>query len=307
MSSDHGHGHPSDDRTRLSIALGITIATAALGAVGALLTGSLALLADLGHLLTDGGALAAALIASLLAARAATARRTFGLGRAEVLVAALNALSLIAVVAWVGIEGVQRLFEPTDVPGLPVLVIGALGLVGNVASMLVLAGGDRSNMNMRGAALHVLGDALGSVGVIGAAVVLLTTGWAYADTIASLLIVALVLPRAIALLREAVHLLLEGTPRGIDVIDVEDALRGVDGVIDVHDLHVWAINDRTPALAVHLVVNAERPGDCTDSALDRAAEVLHERFDITHTTIQVEDPDHAGHERTCAIDAGRQR
>lgn len=211
-SGHGGHGHATTDRRRLSIALGVTLLTAVLGAAGALLTGSLALLADLGHLLTDAGALVAALVAAHLATRPATMRRTYGMGRAEVLVAALNALTLVAVVLFVAVEGVTRLFEPAQIPGLPLLVIGALGLVGNVVSLAVLAGGDRANMNLRGAMLHVLGDALGSVGVIGAAVVLMTTGWPYADTIASLFIVALILPRAVGLLREAAHVLLEGAP-----------------------------------------------------------------------------------------------
>src|SRR5918998_1026122 len=150
MGQGHGHGHsPGSDRRRLGVALAVTLGAALLGAVGTVLTGSLALLADLGHLLTDAGALAAALVASVLAARPASARRTYGLGRVEVLVAGLNGIALIAVVVWVAYEGVNRLFEPAEIPGLPLLVIGLLGLIGNVVSLLVLAGGDRRNMNMR--------------------------------------------------------------------------------------------------------------------------------------------------------------
>jgi cobalt-zinc-cadmium efflux system protein len=304
MGHGHGHGHtPGGDRRRLAIALGVTLVTAVLGAVGAAVAGSLALLADLGHLLTDAGALAAALVASILAARPSTARRTYGLGRVEVLVAGLNALTLVLVVGWVAVEGVQRLLEPTAVPGLPLLVVGLLGLIGNVVSLLVLAGGDRANMNIRGALLHVLGDALGSVGVLAAAVVLLTTGWPYADTIASLAIVGLILPRAVQLLREVGHVLLEGVPRGIDVVEVRQALQDVPGVTDIHDLHVWAINDRTPSVSAHLVVDETavtgRP-DCGDgSVLDCAARLLREKFGLTHSTLQLERHAHAHHEDPC--------
>lgn len=296
----HGHAGAGTDRRRLAVALGVTLLTALLGAVGALLTGSLALLADLGHLLTDAGALVAALIATILAARPATARRTYGMGRAEVLVAALNALTLVAVVVWVAVEGVARLLEPVSIPGVPLLVIGALGLVGNLVSLAVLSGGDRANMNMRGAMLHVLGDALGSVGVLAAAVVLMTTGWPYADTVASLFIVALILPRAVSLLREAAHVLLEGAPRGVDVDEVRDALLAVPGVTEVHDLHLWAINDRTPAMSAHLVVTEELSAHCGDaSVLDRATQVLRERFGLDHSTLQVEHAAHVGHENHC--------
>jgi cobalt-zinc-cadmium efflux system protein len=296
-----GHGHsPEGDRRRLGIALAVTVGTTVLGATGAALTGSLALLADLGHLLTDAGALVAAMVAAALAARPVSARRTYGLGRVEVLVAGLNAIALILVVVWVAYEGINRLFEPAEVPGLPLLIIGVLGLAGNVTSLLVLAGGDRQNMNMRGAALHVLGDALGSVGVLAAAVVLLTTGWPYADTVASLFIAALIAPRTLALLREVGHVLLEGAPRDIDVAEVQEALRSVPGVVDVHDLHVWAINDRKPTVSAHVVVDEDAHGPCGDaSVLDQAAHVLRERFGLSHSTLQVEHQTHTGHEERC--------
>ncbi|MEQ3552482.1 cation diffusion facilitator family transporter [Pseudonocardia nematodicida] len=296
----HGHAGAGTDRRRLATALGITLVTFVIGVVGVALTGSLALLADLGHLLTDAGALVAALIAAILAARPATNHRTYGMGRAEVLVAAVNALTLIAVVGWVAVEAVQRLYEPVEVPGTPMLVVGVLGLVGNVVALYVLSGGDRRNMNMRGAMLHVLGDALGSVGVLAAAVVLMTTGWAYADTIASLFIVAIIVPRAVQLLREASHVLLEGAPKGIDAAEVRATLLRVPGVTDVHDLHLWAINDRTPAMSAHLVVDEAVSAHCgDDSVLDRAAHALRERFGLDHTTLQVEHGAHVTHENHC--------
>lgn len=297
----HGHGHSADtDRHRLAIALAVTLGTAVVGAVGAVLTGSLALLADLGHLLTDAAALAAAFVASVLAQRPADARRTFGLGRVEVLVAGVNAITLVAVVIWVAVEAVGRLIEPAEVPGLPLLVVGLLGLVGNLVSLAVLAGGDRRNMNLRGAMLHVLGDALGSVGVLAAALVLLLTGWPYADTVASLFIVALILPRTVALLCEVGHVLLEGAPRGIDTADVRAALLAVPGVLDVHDLHLWSINDRRPTVSAHLVVDEATHVGCGEaSVLDAAGAALRERFGLAHSTLQIEQDDHTDHEDHC--------
>ncbi|MGI5130931.1 cation diffusion facilitator family transporter [Pseudonocardia sp. CA-107938] len=300
MGHGHGHGQGGGDRRRLAVALGVTLVAAVLGAAGAALTGSLALLADLGHLLTDAGALVAALIAAALAVRPASMKRTYGFGRVEVLVAGLNALALVVVVGWVVVEGIGRLATPAEVPGLPMLIIGVLGLVGNVVSLAVLSGGDRGNMNLRGAALHVLGDALGSVGVLAAAVVLLTTGWPYADTIASLFIAVLILPRAVGLLREVWHVLLEGAPKHIDVAEVKSALLAVPGVADVHDLHVWAINDRRPALSAHVVVPAAATTTCGDgSVLDHAGEMLRERFGVAHSTLQVEAHAHTHHEDHC--------
>lgn len=313
MGQGHGHGHgghahgDTSDGRRLAIALGLTLAILVSGAIGTVLTGSLALLADLGHQVTDAAALLAAWVAARLALRPPSVRRTFGLGRAEVLGAALNALVLLAVTVWVAVEGVERLVEPADVPGAGLLVFGAVGLVGNLVSLAVLAGGDRANMNVRGAVLHVLGDALGSVAVLVAAAVTLTTGWVYADTVASLVIVVILVPRTVALLREASHLLLEGAPRGIDVGEVQAALRTVPGVGEVHDLHVWAINDRTPSVSAHLVIDREgcATADCGEhGVLDAAAVMLRERFDLHHSTLQVEAADHRDHETACAPPRG---
>ena len=297
----HGHGAGADDRRRLGVALGITALVLVVGAVGAVLTGSLALLADLGHVGTDVVALGTALAASALAARPPSRRRTFGLGRAEVLGAALNAVLLLGVTVWVAIEAVERLASPTEVPGGALLVYGLVGLVGNIVALAVLQRGS-GGMNVRGAALHVLGDALGSVAVLAAAVVTMTTGWAYADTLASLVIVAILLPRTVALLRETGHVLLEGAPAGIDVDDVHTALLDVEGVAEVHDLHVWAINDRSPAVSAHLVISDEgcATADCGEhGVLDRATIVLRERFGLEHSTLQIEGVEHADHEQAC--------
>jgi len=303
---DHGHGHghgavPSD-RRRLVRALVIISAVLLAEVVGAGLTGSLALLADAGHLATDVLGLAVALVATVLAQRPPTHYRTYGLGRAEILAAAFNALLLLVVGGVVAVEAVARLAAPPPLDGVPLLVIGAVGLVGNLGALAVLAGGGsrERSLNLRGALLEVLGDVLGSVAVIGAAVAILAAGWRQADPIASLAIAALIVPRALALLREAAHVLLEGAPRGVDAAEVDRLLRTVPGVRDVHDLHLWTITSGRHAVSAHLVVDEARSLHCGDaSVLDTAANVLRTHFGLTHSTLQVEHDDHADHEHTC--------
>jgi cobalt-zinc-cadmium efflux system protein len=311
---DHGHGHghragPSD-RRRLGWALAIISVVLLAEVVGTALTGSLALLADAGHLATDVLGLAVALIATVLAQRPPSHYRTYGLGRAEVLAAALNALVLLAVGGVVAVEAVTRLAAPPAIAGVPLLVLGALGLVGNLAALAVLTrggshgatqkGSAQRSLNLRGAMLEVMGDALGSVAVLGAAVVVLATGWRQADPVASLVIAALIVPRALGLLREAAHVLLEGTPRGVDAAEVHRVLRTVPGVRDVHDLHLWTITSGRHAVSAHLVVDEARSLHCGDaSVLDVAANRLSGHFGLTHSTLQVEHHDHAAHEHTC--------
>jgi cobalt-zinc-cadmium efflux system protein len=303
----HGHGHGAHDGARLTVALVITALVLLSGAVGAWVTGSLSLLADLGHQVTDVAALLTAVVAARLARRPPSARRTFGLGRAEVLGAAVNALALLAVTVWVAIEALDRLFaaHPPEIPGVALLVFGAVGLVGNLISLAVLQGGDRENLNTRGALLHVLGDALGSVAVMVAAGILLVTGWPYADVVASLVIVLILVPRTVALLRATAHVLLEGAPPGVDVAEVRDALTEVPGVREVHDLHVWVISDRVPAASAHLVVDDHATPHCEGravggSVLDQAAQALRDRFGLEHSTLQIETAEHADHEEHCA-------
>jgi cobalt-zinc-cadmium efflux system protein len=308
---DHGHGHghaavPSD-RWRLVRALVIISALLLVEVAGAALTGSLALLADAGHLATDVLGLAVALVASVLAQRPPTHYRTYGLGRTEILATAFNALLLLVVGAIVAVEALARLAAPPPIAGVPLLAIGTLGLVGNLAALAVLSGGGpakkesvQRSLNLRGALLEVLGDVLGSVAVIGAAVAMLAAGWRHADPIASLAIAALIVPRALALLREAAHVLLEGTPRGVDAAEVDRLLRTVPGVRDVHDLHLWTITSGRHAVSAHLVVEEARSLHCGDaSVLDTAANVLRTCFGLTHSTLQVEHDNHADHEHTC--------
>lgn len=294
---DHGAG---SDRRRLAWALAITLAVLAVQAGGATFTGSLALLADAGHVATDALGLVAALVAAVLARRPPTSHRTYGLGRAEVLAAAGNALVLLAVAGFVAVEAASRLGDPPPIPGVALLVLGALGLAGNLVALAVLAGGDRHNLNLRGALLEVAGDALGSVAVLGAAVVVITTGASVADPIASLLIAAFIAPRALRLLRDAAHVLLEGVPRHLDAAEVDRVLRDVSGVHDVHDLHLWTITSARHAVSAHLVVGEDAHGHCGDaSVLDAAGAALHRHFNLTHSTLQIEHGAHADHEHPC--------
>ncbi|MGH3931085.1 MAG: cation diffusion facilitator family transporter [Pseudonocardiaceae bacterium] len=310
----HGHGAATSDRRRLGWALGITLVVLLAEVVGAALTGSLALLADAGHLATDALGLAAALVAAALAQRPPNLYRTFGLGRAEILAAALNALVLLVVAGVVAVEAISRLGAPPAVAGAPLLVLGAFGLVGNLAALAVLTrggsgsgehgsgehGSGERSLNLRGALLEVMGDALGSVAVLGAAVVVLTTGWHQADPVASLVIAALIAPRALRLLFEAAHVLLEGTPRGVDAAEVDRVLREVPGVLDVHDLHLWTITSGRHAVSAHLVVAETLALHCGEtSVLDAAATQLRTHFGLTHSTLQVEHNAHAAHEHTC--------
>lgn len=308
----HGHGHEPSDRRRLGWALSIIFMVLLAEVAGAATTGSLALLADAGHLATDVLGLAVALIATVLAQRPPSHHRTYGLGRAEILAAALNALVLLVVGGVVAVEAVLRLAAPPPVAGVPLLALGALGLVGNLAALAVLTGGGarqtesrqrqagQRSLNLRGAVLEVMGDVLGSVAVLGAALAVLTTGWRQADPVASLAIAALIMPRALALLREAAHVLLEGTPRGVDTAEVDRVLRAVPGVRGVHDLHLWTITSGRHAVSAHLVVDEARSLHCGDSSvLDATATALRSHFGLTHSTLQVEHDDHAEHEHTC--------
>jgi cobalt-zinc-cadmium efflux system protein len=314
-SHGHGHGVGTSDRRRLGGALAITLGVLLAELAGAALTGSLALLADAGHLATDALGLAVALIAAALAQRPPCHLRTFGLGRAEILAAALNALVLLVVAGVVAVEAISRLADPPAVPGAPLLVLGAFGLVGILTALAVLTGGgsgrwkssqkspqksSQRSLNLRGALLEVMGDALGSIAVIGAAVLVLTTGWRQADPVASLTIGALIVPRALALLREAAHVLLEGTPRGVDAGEVDRVLRAVPGVCDVHDLHLWTITSGRHAVSAHLVVTGTWAVHCGEaSVLDAAATQLSRQFGLTHSTLQIEHDEHASHEHTC--------
>ena len=298
----HGHSHAPTTaggahRRRLVVVLGLTLAVLVAEVVGAVLSGSLALLADAGHMATDAAGLALALAAVGLAQRPARGRRTFGWQRVEILAAVANGMLLLAVAAYVLIEAIRRIGQPPEIGAGLMLVVASVGLVVNLGSLLVLHGGKDASLNMRGAYLVVLADALGSVAVIVAAVVIATTGWTPADIVASAVIGCLVVPRAWHLLREALDVLLEAAPRGVDLQDVRAHILGVDGVLDVHDLHAWTITSGLPVLSAHVVVTDEAlAAGHGGRVLDALCSCLGEHFDLEHCTFQLEAAAHAGHE-----------
>jgi cation diffusion facilitator family transporter len=298
----HGHAHApgtaaGGHRRRLVIVLSLTLAVMAAEIVGGLMSGSLALLADAGHMATDAAGIALALGAVTLAQRPARGRRTFGWQRVEILAAVANGLLLLVVAGYVLVEAVRRIGDPPEIGSGLMLVVAAVGLVVNLGSLAVLHRGRDASLNLRGAYLEVLADALGSVAVIVAAVLILTTGWTPADIIASVVIGCLVVPRAWNLLREALDVLLEAAPRGVDLAAVRSHILGVDGVLGVHDLHAWTITSGLPVLSAHVVVTDEAlAAGHGGRILDSLCECLGEHFDMEHCTFQLEAAAHAGHE-----------
>lgn len=301
--AERGHDHSHDlagmaqHRGRLALVLGITLAVLVVEVVGAVVSGSLALLADAGHMVTDVAGLTMGLLAATLASRPATAARTWGYRRAEVLGAAAQAGVLFVVGLFILVEGVRRLLEPPEVTTGAMLVFGAVGLVGNLAGLAILAGSRDSNLNMRAAFLEVLNDTLGSVAVLVAAVVIATTGFLRADAVASLLIGALIVPRTVRLLRDTVHVLLESTPRGLDLDQVRRRILSVPHVVDVHDLHASLVATGLPVLTAHVVVDDSCFLDGhLGPLLDELQGCIADDFDVTHSTIQFESAGHADHE-----------
>lgn len=294
----HDHSTPSG-RGRLGIALGITAAVMAAEVVGAILTGSLALLVDAAHMLTDAGGLAIALTAASLVNRPANSKRTFGFARAEMLGATAQAAILLAVGIVVLVEAVRRLFAPPEIAGGLLVVFGLIGLAGNVASIAVLASGRNANLNLKAAFLEVVNDALGSLAVIAAATVIALTGFQLADALAAILIGVLILPRAFLLLKETTSVLLESTPRGLDLDSVRDHLLELPHVQAVHDLHVSQIATGLPVLTAHVVVDDSCFYDGhTAQMLDDLQHCVAEHFDVAveHSTFQLEPAGHGAHE-----------
>ncbi len=297
-SHEHSHSHAAGSMRALGWTLALLAVYTVAEVVGGLATGSLALLADAGHMLSDVLSLLLALGAIWLARRPATPARSFGYRRAEIIAAFLNGLLLVLVAAWVLLEAARRLSDPPEVLGGWMLAVAVGGLAVNAAALVVLARSGRESLNVEAALRHVLADALGSVGVIVASIVILTTGWELADPIVSAAIAVLILFSAWAVLRDSGHILLEGAPSGVDPGEVESVILGVPGVESVHDLHVWTITSGFDALSAHVLVGREQ--DC--HALRRAVEqALGAAFGITHTTLQV---DHAS-TRLLQIDSPR--
>lgn len=289
MAAGHAHsgGRAANERSlRLALALTGTFLVAEV--IGGIVTGSLALISDAAHMLTDTIGLAIALAATKIAARPADSRRTFGYQRFEILAAAFNAILLFVVAGYILYEGVKRFFEPPQVQTFGMLVIATLGLAVNLAAMRLLNAGKDSSLNVKGAYLEVWSDLLGSLGVIGAAIAILLTGWTWIDAVVAIGIGLWVLPRTWTLLKETTNVLLEGVPDGIDLEAVAQALKSVPGVRDLHDLHVWALTSNNPSLSAHLVAIDAAKGS---SIREEAAAMLEREFHIAHVTLQIEDQD----------------
>lgn len=300
MSHDHDHGVTAlSNRRRIALVLTITLTVLIAEVVGAVWTGSLALLADAGHMLTDAAGLVLALLAAHLVTRPANNRRTWGYQRAETLAAAAQALLLLGVGVYVVIEGIRRLIEPAEVASTGMLIFGTVGLVGNAVSISLLTRNRSANLNLRAAFLEVLNDALGSVAVIFAAVVIATTGWVRADAVVSLLIGALILPRTITLLRDSARVLLESTPSGLDLDDIRDHILDVDHVQGVHDLHASQIATGLPVLTAHVVVDDQcfYDGHLAGLLDDlQTCVASHFAVSVEHSTFQFEQVSHSQHE-----------
>jgi cobalt-zinc-cadmium efflux system protein len=285
------------NRSRLRLVLGITVVVLLVEVVGAIVSGSLALLADAAHMLTDVGGLALALVAAALSLRPPDDSRTWGWRRAEVVAAAFQAAVLLAVGGFVVVQAVRRLLSPPEVESGAMLVFGLVGLLGNAVGIAVLARARADNLNMRAAFLEVVNDALGSVAVLLAAGVIALTGWTRADAVASLLIAALIVPRTIALLRESVDVLLEATPKGLDLARVREHLLAMPHVHAVHDLHASQVTTGVPVLTAHVVVDDSCFHDGhLPPLLDELQTCLADDFDVEHSTFQFEAVGHAGHE-----------
>lgn len=290
----HGHGYGAhalearraDSRRRMWIALSINLGLFAIEVVGGIVAGSLAVLADAGHLLSDIASIVLALIAVRLAALPASGRRTFGYMRSEVLAALANGLLLVAVSVGIGVAAIDRLSDPPEIEGGAVLALGVLGLLGNVVATWVLARGERADVNLEGVLRHSAADALGSVGVVLAGVVVMLGGSDVVDPIVGILISVLVLLSSWRLIKEPIDVLMEAAPAGIDVEQIGASICGVEGVRSVHDLHVWTVTAGFGAIAAHVVVARGSDRDLVRQQLEL---LLRERYGIEHTTLQMEE------------------
>jgi cobalt-zinc-cadmium efflux system protein len=287
MGSDHNHAHAASGNEKLLlITLGLTATFMVAEIVGGFMTQSLALLSDAAHMFTDVAALAVSLAAIRIGKRPADASRTFGYYRFEILAAAFNASILFLVALYILYEAYQRFLEPPQIHSTGMLIVAILGLIVNFISMRLLQAGSESSLNMKGAYLEVWSDMLGSLGVIGAAVIIRFTGFWWIDPIVAVGIGLWVLPRTWLLLKQSLHILLEGVPEGLQLDQIETALRQAVGVTSVHDLHVWAITSGKVSLTAHLIVDEAQQD--SDSVLVAINQILKDQFQITHSTIQIE-------------------
>jgi cobalt-zinc-cadmium efflux system protein len=288
VGHDHQHHGPAlrrrENARRMWVALAINAAMLVAAVMGGLLTDSLALLAEAGHVLSDAGSIGIALLAIRLASLAPTPSRTFGLQRSEIVAAFVNGVTLVVVAVLVLVAAIGRLSDPPEVAGLGVLILGLVGLAGNAIATVVLAGGEREDVNLEAVLRHSFGDAVSSLGVVVAGAVILTTGWDLIDPLVSIAIALLIAASAWRPLKEPLDVLLESAPAGMDVTTVGEAMCSVPHVVEVHDLHVWTVTSGFPALSAHVTV---APGADRDRARQGVERVLHDRFGIDHTTLQM--------------------
>lgn len=288
MAHHHAHAVPvNSDQRWLGVALAITGVLVAVEVVAGLLTGSIALLSDAGHNVTDAASIALALLAARLALRPPSGGLTFGLRRMEILSAQVNGVMLLVLAGVIAFESVGRLLDPPDIDAAPVILVGALGGAANGVAAWALSRATRQSLNVRGAAQHVLADLYGSVAAVVAGLAVLAFGFLAADPLAALVVVALMAHAGFGLLRDSGRVLLEAAPEGMDVDAVGGSMSAVPGVVEIHDLHVWEITSGFPALAAHVLVS---PGEDCHAARRTLETVLHDRFGLEHTTLQV---DHA--------------
>jgi cobalt-zinc-cadmium efflux system protein len=276
------------DRRHLTIAFGIALGLLVVEVVGGIAANSLAVLADAGHVLTDVTGIGLSLAAMWIAGRPATDGRTFGYYRAEILAAIANAVLLVGVAAFIIVSAIGRLDDPPEVQGGLMFALGVIGLIANGAAAMLLRRSQAGSLNVRGAYFEVLGDLFGSVAVILAAVVMAMTGWQQADAVASIVVALLIVPRTVGLLREAIDVLLEATPRGMRLEEVRAHIIGAEGVADVHDLHAWTITSGLPVISAHVVLT---PGAEPARVLDELCACLAGDFDVEHSTFQLETVD----------------
>ncbi|MDQ1593556.1 MAG: cobalt-zinc-cadmium efflux system protein [Arthrobacter pascens] len=301
MGHDHNHAPgitaTGKHRRRLIAVLAITMAVVLIQVAGAALSGSLALLADAGHMLSDAAGVFIALLAAWIASRPASDLRTYGYQRAEVLAALANALILVAIAVVIFTEAIRRIGTAPEVQTDIMLYAAILGAAANLVSLLILRGAQKESLNVRGAYLEVLGDLLGSMAVIAAAVVIILTGFLAADTIASVLIAIMILPRAWHLLRDVVDVLLEAAPKGVEVQMIREHILSVAGVVAVHDIHIWTITSGVPVFSAHVVVeDGVLSARGADQVLDKLTTCLGSHFDTEHCTFQLEPASHSEHE-----------
>lgn len=291
-SQGHNHSHcahtPTVNNQNKRLVFWVMIITGTfmvVEALGGFISGSLALLADAGHMLTDTAALFLAWLAFYMAAKPADTKRSYGYKRFQIIAAFANGITLFGIALWIVIEAAHRLISPAPVDGIPMIAVASLGLVVNIIGFWLLSRADQSNLNIRGAALHVLGDLLGSVAAIIAALIILMTGWTPIDPILSVLVCALILRSAYALIRQSAHILLQGTPADINTQQLKSTLENLDGVTSIHDLHLWALTDADPIITLHAVI---LPTANPDTVLGLINQTLKSSFNISHSTIQIE-------------------